>query len=219
MTFRVTGTIPGPLRPDPPPRPAPAGPPAEPVAPVRVWLEPGQWSARVFERLYEQRIVMAQGYLDDEAATRLCAQLLTLDAEAAEPIRLELQGLDAELAAAVTVMGVLDTLRVPVLACAAGLLRGPALGILAACGQRRAYPNAVLELAEPRLSLAGPVSSMTAHEQQARLMLDELWERIAQATGREPGEVAEDARRNRFFTAAQAVDYGLVTEVAGAGAG
>ena len=70
-----------------------------------MWLDPGQWSARVYERLYAQRIVMAQGHLDDEAATRLCAQVLTLDAESAEPIRLELQGLDAELPAALTAIG------------------------------------------------------------------------------------------------------------------
>ena len=212
MTFRVTGTIPGPLRPDPPPRPAPAGPPAEPVAPVRVWLDPGQWSARVFERLYEQRIVMAQGYLDDEAATRLCAQLLTLDAEAAEPIRLELQGLDAELPAALTVIGVLETLRVPVLACAAGRLGGPALGLLAACGRRWAYPNAVLELSEPRLSYRGTVTAITAREEQTRVMVDALWERIALTTGREIDDVRADARRNRFFTVDEAIGYGLISE-------
>jgi ATP-dependent Clp protease protease subunit len=173
---------------------------------------PGQWPARVYERLFEQRIVMAQGHLDDEAATRLCAQLLTLDAEAAEPIRLELQGLDAELPAALTVMGVLETLRVPVLACVAGRLAGPALGVLAACGQRRAYPNAVLELAEPRLGYRGSVTMITAQEEQARVMADALWERIALTTGREIDGIRADARRGRFFTVAQAIEYGLISE-------
>ena len=221
MTFRVTGTIPGPLWPDPFPRPGPfprpdpplhPAPLAEPVAPSRVWLDPGQWSARVFERLYQQRIVMAQGCLDDEAATRLCAQLLTLDAEAAEPIRLELQSLDAELPAALTVIGVLETLRVPVLACAAGRLGGPALGLLAACGRRRAYPNAILELSEPRLSYRGTVTAITAREEQARVMVDALWERIALTTGREIDDIRADAQRGRFFTVDQAIEYGLISE-------
>jgi ATP-dependent protease ClpP protease subunit len=39
------------------------------------------WPGRVYEGLFERRIVMAHGELDDEAATSLCAQLLTLDAE------------------------------------------------------------------------------------------------------------------------------------------
>jgi ATP-dependent Clp protease protease subunit len=226
MTVHVTGTIPGPFRPDQPggpgqpgrpgapgyPAPPPPAPAVEPAGPVRVWLDPGQWSARIYERLYEQRIVLAQGNLDDEAATRVCAQVLTLDAEAADPIRLELQGLDAELAAALTVMGVLETLRAPVVACVAGRLSGPALGVLAACGQRRAYPNAVLELAEPRLQYHGAVSALTAHEEQARAMADALWEQIALVTGREIDDIRADARQGRFLTVAEAIEYGLITE-------
>jgi ATP-dependent Clp protease protease subunit len=201
--------FPGPPRPGSPGRPAGPGP----LPPARVWLDPPPWPGTLHERLLAQRIVMAQGFLDDEAATRLCAHLLTLDAEADEPIRLELQGLDAELAAAVTVMGVLDTLRVPVLARVAGRLAEPALGVLAACGQRWAYPNAVLELSEPRLRLRGAVSELTAHEAQARLMLDGVLERIAEVTGHEVDEVRADARRCRFFTAEQAAEYGLISEV------
>ena len=227
MSVPVTGTIPGPFRPDRPDRPeqpeqpgfpgwpgplSPPRPPDMPVPPARVWLDPGPWPARLYERLLAQRIVMAQGRLDDEAATRLCAQLLTLDAEAAEPIRLELQGLDAELPAALTVIGVLETLRVPVLAGVAGRLTGAALGVLAACPQRRAYPNAVLELSEPRLSYRGSVTAVAAQEEQARLMVDALWERIARTTGREMDDIRADAGRRRFFTVAQAIEYGLITE-------
>jgi ATP-dependent Clp protease protease subunit len=234
MTVPVTGTIPGPpgppgpqrpgwpapgwpapgwpAQPAPPAPPAPNGPPDAPVPPARVWLDPGPWPARIYERLLAQRIVMAQGRLDDEAATRLCAQVLTLDAEAAEPIRLELQGLDAELPAALTVIGVLETLRVPVLACVAGRLAGPALGVLAACGRRQAYPNAMFELAEPRLSYCGPVTAITAQEEQARAMVDALWERIALTCGREIDDIRADARRRRFLTVAEAIEYGLITE-------
>jgi ATP-dependent Clp protease protease subunit len=179
---------------------------------MTAWLDPGPWPARVYERLLAQRIVMAQGQLDDEAATRLCAQLLTLDAEAAEPIRLELQGLDAELPAALTVIGVLETLRVPAAACAAGRLGGPALGILAACGRRQAYPNAMLELTEPKLSYSGSVTAITAREEQARAMVGALWERIALTCGREVDEIRADARRGRFLTVDEAIEYGLIGE-------
>ena len=120
----------------------------------------------MYERLFERRIVLAHGELDDEAATSLCAQLLTLDAERNEPIRLEVQGLTAELAAALTVMGVLDVLRVPVRAYAGGQVGGPALGVLAAATERRAYPNAVFMLSEPRLDFEGSATSLCSHEEQ-----------------------------------------------------
>ncbi len=204
--------LPGP--PEVPGRPGrPAPPPPPPVMPpVRIWADPGQWPGRVYERLLDQRIVIAHGHLDDEAATRLCAQLLTLDAEGDGPIRLELQGLGAELPAALTVIGVVETLRVPVLAYAAGRISGPALGVLAACRHRRAYPNAVFELSEPATSYDGTVTAIAAQEEQLRAMADALWERIAETTVGEVDDIRADAGRKRFLTVDEAIAYGLIEE-------
>jgi len=205
-----------PPRPGGPGRPRPGFPgpgfpgPARPAVPARVGPDPSPWPGRVYERLFERRIVMAHGPLDDEAATSLCAQLLTLDAERNEPIRLEVQGLTAELAAALTVMGVLDVLRVPVHAYAGGQVAGPALGVLAAAPQRRAYPNAVFTLSEPRLDFAGPATSLASEEERVRVMMDALYLRLAEVTGREVDEIRADARRGRSLTADDAIGYGLV---------
>ena len=206
---------PGPERPGPPgPSPQP-GRPAHPgpnpaIQPARVWFDQGEWPGRLYERLLNQRIVMAHGCLDGESATRLCAQLLTLDAEGDGPVRLELQNLDADLPAALTVMGVLDTLRVPVTAYAGGRTSGPGLGVVAAARHRRAYPNAFFAMAEPRVSFDGPVTAVAAQEEQVRAMLSELYARLAEATGHEVEEVREDARRGRLLTVDQAIDYGLI---------
>ena len=112
--------------------------------------------ASLYERLLKKRIVLASGPLDDEAASRLSAQLLTLDAEGDQPIRLELQNLRAELAAALTVMGILDVMRVPVHGCVSGEISGPALGVLASCGQRTGYPTSP---ASRQMVPAGPKNS------------------------------------------------------------
>ena len=154
---------------------------------------------------------MAHGQLDDEAATRLCAQLLTLDAEGDEPIRFELQNLGAGLSAALTVMGVLDVVGVPVQARAAGQINGPALGVLAACGQRCAYPNAVFVLSEPTMEFDGTMMAITAREEQIRTMLDALYFRLAEVTGREVDEIRGDAQAHRILTAGEAQRYGLLT--------
>jgi len=168
----------------------------------------------LYERLFEQRIVMAHGHLDGEAATLLCAELLTLDAEGDEPVRLELQSLDGELPAVLTVMGVLDVVGVPVQAYAGGLVSGPALGLLAASSQRRAYPNAVFRLAEPRADFDGTATMLAAYQEQIRSMLDTLYVRLAEVTGREVDQIRDDARRHRFLTADQALRYGLIQEQA-----
>ncbi len=178
----------------------------------------GDQLGRVYERLLERRVVMAHGHLDDEAATALCAQLLTLDATGDEPIRLQIQGLDAELPAALTVMDAMDTVGVPVHAYAGGQLTGPALGILAAAHRRLAYPSAGFHLTEPRTSYDGTAAELSASGQQLNSMLDALYFRLAEVTGREVDEIRDDARGGRFLTADQAIDYRLVDDVAGRGA-
>jgi ATP-dependent Clp protease protease subunit len=188
--------------------------PAPLVAPAWAPAGAGVWPSRLYERLLERRIVMAHGLLTDETATQLSAQLLTLDAEGDEPIRLELLGLDSELPAALAVMGVLDVVGVPVHAYAGGRIAGPGLGVLASCSHRRGYPNAVFALTEPRIQIDGRAAELAAQEEQLRTMLDALYFRLAEVTGREVDEIRDDARRARHLTAEQAISYGLIQAIA-----
>jgi len=219
--FPGPGPLPGPVpRPVPPwpgrpcpgpAQPEPAGPAQNPaMAPARIWFDPHGWPESLYDRLLDRRIVMVHGNLDGDAATRLCAQLLTLDAEGTAPIRLEMQNLGAELPAALSVMGILDVVRGPVTACAGGRIEGPALGILAACRHRLAYPNALFVLAEPQVSFDGTVTALASREEQSRVMLAELFGRIAEVTGQAAGQVRADARRARLFSVPEAIEYGLV---------
>jgi ATP-dependent Clp protease, protease subunit len=209
-----------PSRPSIPDIPLTPGVPEFPTRPARspgpvlpTWVEPdphADWRNKLHERLLAKRIVLASGFLDDDAAARLSDQLLTLDAEQKQPIRLELQNLRAELSAVITVMGILDVLRVPVHACVSGEIHGPALGVLASCPHRSGYPNATFVLTEPRLHFGGTVTAITAREQQVTRMLDTLYFRLAEVTGREVDQVRDDARRGRLLTIAQAIGYGLI---------
>ena len=131
-----------PRRPLTPSWPQVTPPAQDPVSPTRVWLDPhADWKGRLYERLLEKRIVLAAGILDDDAATRLSAQLLTLDAEQDQPIRLELQNLRAELSAALTVMGILDVLHAPVHAWRAARSPARPSGVLASCPRRSDTPT------------------------------------------------------------------------------
>jgi ATP-dependent Clp protease, protease subunit len=176
-----------------------------------VWPDPNaDWQAKLQERLLARRIVMASGVLDDPAAARLSAQLLALDADGDQPVRLELQNLRAELGAVLTVMGILDVMRVSVHGCVSGELGGPALGLLACCPVRSAYPNTTLTLSEPRVHLTGTATALSAREQQFQRMLDTIYFKLAEVTGRPAEQIREDARQGRVFTAGQAVGYGLI---------
>ena len=217
----VTATMPPPRpdwRPGPPSAPPFHQPPEPETVPgpgptrTQLWFQPPE-PPSVYESLLRRRIVLAHGHLDDQAATGLCAQLLTLDAEGDGPIRLELQGLSADLTAAVTVMGVLDTVGVPVQARAAGRTAGAALGLLAACPQRAAYPNALFALTEPTEEFGGTVDAVADREKQTRSMTDAVYERLAEVTGHEIDDIRAAARAGQLLSADDAVAYGLVGEV------
>ena len=67
-------------------------------------------------------------------------------------------------------------------------------------------------LAEPRLYFGGTVTAVTASEQQMTRMLDTLYFRLADVTGREVDEIRQDARRGRSLTTGQAIGYGLIQQ-------
>jgi ATP-dependent Clp protease protease subunit len=202
--------------PGPPGRPwPPPQPPMPAPGPARVWIDRSEWPGRLYDRLLEQRIVMVTGVLDDEAATGLSAQLLTLDADGTQPIRLELQSLDAQLAAALSVMGVLDVIRAPISAYAGGRICGPALGVLSGASHRYAYPSALFVLCEPPIQLVGTVRTMATQKEQVRLMLDELFFRLAEVTGRDADQIRSDFEQQRLLGLDEAIDYSLVHARAG----
>jgi ATP-dependent Clp protease, protease subunit len=109
-------------------------------------------------------------------------------------------------------MGVLDVIRAEIQAFASGETGGAALGVLASCPRRAAYPNASFTLSEPRLQFGGTATAVAAREQQIRRMVDSLFYRIADATARPAEDIREDARRSRTLTTAEAIGYGLITE-------
>src|SRR5262245_2105369 len=101
------------------------------------------------ERLFERRIVLVAGRLDDALATRAAAELLSLDAAGAAPIELHVDSRDGTLEAAFVLIDALDGLRAPVRAWCRGETGGPAVGVVAVAAHRAAGPHARFRLAQP----------------------------------------------------------------------
>ena len=73
----------------------------------------------------------------------------------------------------------------------------------------------MLGLTEPRLNLDGTATQVRGQEEQIETMVDTLYIRLAEVTGREVDEIRADARRGRFLTVPEAVAYGLLDGQAG----
>jgi ATP-dependent Clp protease protease subunit len=196
-----------PSRPSRPP--GPGEPPSVPGQPS--W--PGE-SDPLGDRLFEHRIVLANGHLDGARASELCAKLVTLDAAGEEPVTLHLWAPDGEIEASFAVADTIGVMTCPVHVLIAGQTGGPPLIVLAAARRRQMTPHALLRLTEPRGSIAGDATDVAVREEERRRLVDAFYIRLAEATGREVDEIREDARQDRLLTADEAVAYGLVQNVA-----
>ncbi len=169
----------------------------------------------VAEQLFQRRVVLARGILDEERATRTAAQLLTLEALALDPIQLHLSCPDGTLGAALSLADTVHVLRAELTAVAVGEVSGPAVGAYAAAPVRVAYPHARFLLAEPKApERAGTATEVDTYAQEYLRRRDDLVNLLAEATGRQAESVAADLRAGRFLSAEEAVGYGLAQRVA-----
>jgi ATP-dependent Clp protease protease subunit len=200
---------PVPDRPDP--RPVPEHP--SPVVPT-VAVPAAAPQDDLFDRLLERRIVLVSGRLDDQAATAATARLMLLDATGDEPVDLRLSCPDGDLDACIALADTVDLVGVPVRALCSGKVGGPALAPLAAADRRLAHPHCVFVLRDPTVQLQGRAHELSTLAASHQHQLDGLHARLAEATGQPVERVEADMQVGRTLTAEEAVEYGLVEEIA-----
>ena len=173
----------------------------------------GDW---LQERLFERRIVLVTGRLDDDAAAKAAAALLALDAGGNRPIEVHLDSPDGTLEAAFALIDTADTLRSTLHVLCRGQVGGSVIAVVAAADHRAAAPHARFHLSQPTARFAGPPEEIAAQNRQQQELLWKLYGRLARRTGRAAEEIAEDMRRGHFLDAREALDYGLIDEITAA---
>jgi ATP-dependent Clp protease protease subunit len=194
------------------PRPVPERP--SPLVPT-VAVPAAAPHEDVFDRLLERRIVLVSGRLDDQAATSAAARLMLLDATGDEPVDLRLSCPDGDLDACIALADTVDLVGVTVRALCTGKVGGPALAPLAAADRRLTHPHCGFLLKDPSVQLHGRADELAASAASYQRQLDGLHTRLAQATGQPVERVEADMQVGRTLTAQEAVQYGLVEEIAG----
>ena len=162
----------------------------------------------VAEHLLDVRVVHLGGVLDADAADRVCARLRLLAArDPRAGITLTVSCTAGSAAAGLAVVDTMELVAPEVATCAVGVVAGVGVLVVAAgaAGRRSATPHARLGLRTPP---AGAVGAAVSREQKQEVLAV-----TAARSGRDVGEVAADTAAERWFTAAQAVRYGLVDAV------
>jgi ATP-dependent Clp protease protease subunit len=170
----------------------------------------------VYARLLKERIVFLGSQVDDATSNLICAQLLLLQSEDAErDIYLYINSPGGSVSAG---MAIYDTMQY--VSCDVGTI---CLGMAASMGQfllcagtpgkRYALPHSRVLMHQPSARMEGAAVDIAIHAEQIMYTKRVMAERIAQHTGQKVEQIELDFDRDRWFTAQQAKDYGIIDYV------
>ncbi|MHB8246606.1 MAG: ATP-dependent Clp protease proteolytic subunit [Acidimicrobiales bacterium] len=163
--------------------------------------------------LFDRRIMVLRGALDDLTATRVATELMTLDATGDEAVTLQIDSSGGPLTAAFTLVDVIEALGVPVNVLCMGRVEGSAVAVAAAGTNRLALPHTRFRLSDPDTSFEARASEAQQIARSELAAIERYHECIARFTGRLVVEVERWCRQGRFLGAEEAKEIGLVDEI------
>ncbi|NKY49212.1 ATP-dependent Clp protease proteolytic subunit [Nocardia vermiculata] len=173
-------------------------------------------SDSVFERLLRDRIIFLGTQVDDDIANKLCAQILLLAAEdPSRDIQLYINSPGGSVTAGMAIYDTMQFAECDIATYAMGLAASMGQFLLAAGakGKRYALPHARIMMHQPSAGLGGSAADIAIQAEQFAHTKRELNELQALHTGKSLEQVTLDADRDRWFTAAEAKDYGFIDHV------
>ena len=167
-------------------------------------------------RLLQQRIIVLGTEVDDRIANRLCAELLLLSAEdPGRDISLYINSPGGSVSAG---LAIYDTMRlipndVATVATGFAASMGQVLLTVGSPGKRYALPNARIMMHQPSAGIGGTTADIAIQAENLEHM-KRVIERInAERTGQPRETIERDSDRDRWFTADQALEYGMVDAI------
>ncbi len=176
----------------------------------------GERAYDIYSLLLKERIVFLGTPISDQVANLIVAQLLFLNREDPEKeIQMFINSPGGGIYAGLAIYDTMQQVTAPISTVAVGFTASFGTVLLTAgrAGRRFALPNATIHMHQP---IGGAQGQATDIEIQAKeiLRLKERLNSIISAHTKQPIEkIAEDTDRDVYFTASQAVEYGLVDGV------
>ena len=170
----------------------------------------------IYDRLLRERIIFLGSQVDDEIANKLCAQILLLSAE--DPTRDISLYINSPCGSVTAGMAIYDTMKYsPCDIATYGMGLAASMGQFLLSGgtkgKRYALPHARIMMHQPSAGVGGTASDIAIQAQQFAQTKKEMAQLIAEHTGQTFEQISKDSDRDRWFTAQEAKDYGLVDHV------
>ena len=170
----------------------------------------------VFNRLLKNRVVMLGTDVNDDIANSLCAQLLYLEGEDPDAdIWLYINSPGGSVTAGMAIYDTMQFVACDVATVCMGIAASMGQFLLSAgaAGKRYTLPNARVMMHQPLAGLRGQAADIAIQAEQLVYTKRRMAELTAHHTGQPIEKIQADAERDRWFTASEAVDYGLVDKV------
>ncbi|MEU8820770.1 ATP-dependent Clp protease proteolytic subunit [Actinoplanes sp. NPDC048796] len=176
----------------------------------------GSIDDQVAARLLHQRIIVLGSEVDDQIANRLCGQLLLLSAEDPRSvISLYINSPGGSVSAGLAIFDTMRLIPNDVSTLALGLAGSMGQFLLTAGtpGKRFALPHAQVLMHQGSAGFGGTAADVEIYAEQLERVGTTLLRLTAEHTGQPIETVERDSRRDRWFTAQEALEYGLIDHI------
>jgi ATP-dependent Clp protease, protease subunit len=176
----------------------------------------GERSFDIYSRLLNERIVFIGQQIDDDIANLVVAQLIHLESEDPDKdISIYVNSPGGSLHAGLAIYDAMQYVGPDVSTLCYGMAMSAASLILTggASGKRFTLPNARLLIHQPSSGFQGQSTDIEIHAKEILELRRRLEDIYSSHTGQSREQVHDDMERDRFFSAEQGVDYGLVDRI------
>ncbi len=176
----------------------------------------GERAYDIYSRLLRDRIIFLGNPIDDDVANLVIAQLLFLEAEDPEKdIHLYINSPGGEVNAGLGIYDCMQYVNPAVSTICMGQAASMAAILLAAGdkGKRHVLPHARVMIHQPHGGVQGQASDIHIHAEEILKLRRKMNEILAQHTGKDVATVEKDNDRDRFMSAQEAVEYGIVDQI------
>ena len=176
----------------------------------------GERAFDIFSRLLKDNIIFLGTPIDDQIANLIVAQLLFLEAEDPEKdINLYINSPGGSVTAGLAIYDTMQFIRPDVTTICVGMCAsmGALLLTAGAKGKRFALPNSRILIHQPSGGMQGQATDVRIHAEELIRIRELTSEILAKHTGQSMDQIERDVERDRYLSAVQAKEYGLIDEV------
>ena len=176
----------------------------------------GERAYDIYSRLLKDRILFVTGPIETEMANTVVAQLLFLEKEnPKEDIQMFINSQGGQITAGMAILDTMNYIKCEISTIAVGLAASMGTVLLAngTKGKRFALPNSKIHIHQPIGGVEGQASDVAIEAEEILKTKKLLYEFLSEKTGKSVKQIEKDADRDKYFTAKEAKEYGLIDKV------